>query len=92
MIRVQATRAQLLQEINVLIPETCYYICSFSETAAAIGACLRGYWRLGTKTDYIRYETQAEDISRIHTTQAVQTFAQVRKFALNFIVIQGSLQ
>ena len=83
LIRVQSTREQLMQDINVVTHETRYYICSFSESAAEIATRIRGYWGVENKVHYVRDVTQAEDKSRIRTTPLVQTFALARNFALN---------
>ena len=82
-IRVQSTREQLMQEMNVVTHETRYYICSFSEIAAQIAARIRGYWGVENKVHYVRDVTQGEDKSRIRTTPLVQTFALARNSALN---------
>ena len=83
LVRVEATREELLLDMIVVTRQVRYYICSFVETAAQVAQRIRGYWRVENQVHYVRDVTQGEDKSRIRTTPLVQLFALARNFALN---------
>jgi predicted transposase YbfD/YdcC len=67
-----------------------YYVASFSDTATAFAARIRGYWGVENKVHYVRDVTQGEDASRIRTPPLVQIWAVARNFTLNLYRAHGS--
>ena len=70
--------------------ENRYYVASFSDTAKAFAARIRGYWGVENKVHYVRDVTQGEDASRIRTPPLVQIWAIALNFILNLYRDNGS--
>lgn len=83
LIRVHAERRVNRASMLEITHETRYYVASFSDTAKAFAARIRGYWGVENKVHYVRDVTQGEDASRLRTSPLVQIWAVARNFTLN---------
>jgi predicted transposase YbfD/YdcC len=90
LIRVHSERRVNRAGMIEITHENRYYVASFSDTATAFAARIRGYWGVENKVHYVRDVTQGEDASRIRTPPLVQIWAVARNFTLNLYRAHGS--
>ncbi|HFE39499.1 MAG TPA: ISAs1 family transposase [Gammaproteobacteria bacterium] len=77
---------------NKISNETQYYISSLPLDAVRAGKAIRSHWAIENRSHWVLDVTFSEDNSRIRRNNAPENMAAIRRFVMNLVKIDTTLQ